>query len=264
MRITVIRTAIAMLVAGLLMVGTNRAEAVVTAFTSFENEPAVGDGVFIAYFDTGDGNTSHDLVNNPEQPLVDSTLAGSGAAGDLGFNARIVNTRTVLGLTDGDDVGVSNNLTDVSAYPDGTQGYKFQDTDDLMVLEFDPVSIVAPTLFEIDYFITSTNYEVTAGAFDMVRIFLTIDGSLEVPLLDTAGFDIDDFDVEGRWITAMVDLTGLGSTAVLTVAVDTDAPNEEVYIDRVTFTQVPEPSSIVMACLAGLSMGLVALRRRKK
>ncbi len=225
--------------------------------TSFENESA---GTQQLYQDTGDPSTDHDLVNYPPFGRnVDSTST-SVTAGDLGFNARVVNTRIGEGMTDGATVGIDYRTQDVGAYTDGIQGYKFADTDDLMVLEFDPVSIILPTLFEMDYFFSLTSYE----ADDVVRIFLTIDGSTVIPILDSTGLDINNLGVEGLWTTGSADLTGLGSSAVLTVSVDTNASFEEIYIDNVRFTSVPEPSSIVMAGLAGLSLGLVALRRRKK
>ena len=91
--------------------------------TSFE-EPT---GLDAMYIDTGDPTMTHALINNPAQPLVNYVYAG----GELGFSATFIPTRTgssgAAGMTDGDEVGVTTETSLVTSYPDGSQGYKFED-----------------------------------------------------------------------------------------------------------------------------------------
>ena len=99
--------------------------------TSFE-EPAV---FSIEYTDTDDANVAHDLINNPDEPIVNYTSTG----GELGFNARYEPYDTPGdGLTDGDFVGVTDfTPTNNDPYPDGDQGYQISDSDGNFILEFE-------------------------------------------------------------------------------------------------------------------------------
>ena len=84
-----------------MTLGTRLAPDDVIAFTSFENEPVFGP----LHIDTGNPSVDHDLVNNADQSLVDSTAGPPG----LGFDAAYSDTPNgSTGLTDGDAVGVTD------------------------------------------------------------------------------------------------------------------------------------------------------------
>jgi hypothetical protein len=233
--------------------------AITIASTSFENEDALAG----AYINTGDKTMDHDLVNNDGEPVVDST-ASSTMAGDLGFDARYENTRDSNGLTGGARVGVTDSTTTVAAFPDGTQGYLLSHVRGKMILEFDPVIIDghAPVLFSIDYFVQETGWE----SSDEIQVFLTIDGATTVDIVNSSLVDIDSLDIEDEWIRGEADLTGLGTSAVLTVALDSDSSAESLYIDRVTFTgdpvPTPEPGALLLALLGTCVSSLIRTRAR--
>lgn len=217
---------------------------VVLASTSFEN-----DMTGAQYIDTGDPSMDHDLVNNTGQANVDSTTLV-----DLGFDAKYVNTRNSVGLTDGDWVGVTSFTGTVVSYTDGTQGYQISDPDGRMDLFFDSVDISGQgdVTVELDYFLQDTSYEST----DSIRIYVDVDGT-QTDLLNLSGDALEGF---GAWntLTAVVN----GNSAFLGVEFDSNSGSEAVYLDRVSFyvAAIPEPSfGMLLTCLAGCAM----IRRRK-
>lgn len=231
----------------LLLASTAAGEVIVS--TSFEGEP-----LGAQYVDTGDASQDHDLVNNTGQSVVDSTVGGAGI---LGFDASYRNTRNGVGLTDGDFVGVTDFTGAVGAYTDGSQGYQMADPDGLMSLAFDVVDISsAPeVMFSLDLFVQETGWE----SDDLIRIFATVDGT-EFDLLNTAGSDIDDLAIEGSWQT--VSGTFAGNSAFLTVELDSNAGTEAIFLDNVSISAIPEPSSL--AVLGFVACGLTFQRRRKQ
>ncbi len=221
----------------------------ILASTSFENEPVFPN---VQYRDTGDAAVDHDLVNNADEPVVDSTTASSDA-GDLGFDARYENTRDGVGLTDGDFVGVTDFTDTVGAYTDGVQGYQLSDVDGKMIVSFNPVDISgSPVEISLDRFISETGWE----ADDAITISVVVDAGPPIDILNTTGSDIDDLDLEGMWVTEKLQVTG--SSAVLSVSLDSNAGGEAIFVDNVVFTQVPEPTAI--ALLAALGLGVVGMR----
>lgn len=197
-------------------------------YSSFE-EPALG----TQYTDTGSALVDHALSNNTGESAVNYTSTG----GELGFASAYVNSRSSTGLTDGDDVGVTNLA---SSYSDGTQGFQLSDTDGQLTVSMDAVDLSGVTSPEvsIDYFVGSTSWETD----DVIRIWVLADGSTEIDLLNTTGQDVDNLGIENSWTTLTQDLTGY-NTAVLYFSLDSNSGLETVHIDNIIFTglQTNEP-----------------------
>jgi len=202
-------------------------------------EPEVFSG---DYTDTGNPNESHDLVNNSNQPLLNFSSTG----GDLGFNARYEPYDTPGdGLTDGDDVGVTDNSpSGNNPFPDGTQGYQISDVDGNFILEFDPIlsTSTAPNM-TIDYFIAETGFEgdgtVNESGSDRLRIYVRhLEENTEYDILDTTGNDINDLGIEGVWNTGFVELPPFVSTPhtfQMVIEVRCNSGAEAFYFDMLQF-----------------------------
>ncbi|NIW50252.1 MAG: hypothetical protein GWN30_37415, partial [Gammaproteobacteria bacterium] len=89
---------------------------------------------------------------------------------------------------------------------------------------FDPVDLSAhpSSFFGLDYFIIPDGYETSPE--DYIRIWLVLDGGIELDLLDTRGSDIDDLGIEGVWSTAAAEISG-NSQVTLHVELDSNAAN---------------------------------------
>jgi hypothetical protein len=239
-----------------VFIGANSAGAAIIAGTSFENE-ATGS----KYYDTGNPLVNHDLVNNTGQAPVDST-ASSTAAGDLGFNASFASTRGDLdGMTDGTVVGVSNASEFVGSYANGSKGYIMRDPDGKMIVTFATVNLTGYTnvQFSMKLFVNDTGWE----SNDFIKITLALTGAANIPVLDTSGNDIDDFQIEGAWLegswlTLPKNIPVAATSATLIVMLEADATTEAMCIDNIQFTGVPEPASIVL-----MGLGALAAARRK-
>ena len=205
---------------------------------SFE-EPEVFDG---DYTDTGNPNESHDLLNNPNQPLLDFTSNG----GELGFNARYEPYNTPgEGLTDGDEVGVTDNgPSETFPFPHGNQGYQISDVDGNFILEFDPIISTSTAAFIfVDYFIAETGFEgdgtVNESGSDRLRIYVRhLEENTEYDILDTTGNDINDLGIEGVWNTGFVELPPFISvphTFQIVIEVRCNSGAEAFYFDRIQF-----------------------------
>jgi len=196
------------------------------------------------YFDTGDETMDHDLINNPGESEVDFISTG----GEIGYDASYISTGGE-GLTDGDFVGVSNFTGNVTAFTDGVQGYQMSDTDGVMVLTFDPVDISSCTSVDlsIDLFIEEEGWE----ASDALIISVDVDGTI-TDLINTTGTDINTLFIEGTWMPLMSTLSG--TTAILTVSLESNAGGESIYIDNVVFNGLDcgTPAMVPELCTAEL------------
>ena len=230
------------------------------AVTSFENQP-VPTSPPPLYVDTGNPSADHDLVNNPGQPLVDSL----GGQSDLGFDATYIDTPNgSTGLTDGDAVGVTEIPPEppsvVVPFPDGNQGYAMEDPDGKMLLTFDPVDLVGHIgkMVMLDLYIGKTQWDVQ----DKIVATVTTDVG-DFTLLDTTGFDIDDLQIEGFWMTISAAIPDAASTGTLKVSLESNATDEELWLDNVRFTSAPEPAAQTLLILGAL-FGLVRYRAPRR
>ncbi len=210
--------------------------------TSGFEEPEVFNG---DYIDTGDPNLVHDLVNNPNEPIVNYISNGE----ELGFNARYEPYETPgIGLSDGDEVGVTNNApTGSDPFPDGDQGYKISDVDGNFILEFDPIvsTSTGPNL-SIAYFISESGFEgdgtVNESGSDRLRIYVKhLEENNEYDILDTTGSDINDLGIEGQWITGFVELPAYVDTPLtfqLIIEVRCNSSAEAFYFDSIYFNGI--------------------------
>ncbi len=196
------------------------------------------------YTDTGDATIAHDLLNNIDEPLVNFTTTG----GELGHNASYSPYDTPGdGLTDGDFVGVTEiTPTTADPFPDGLQGYQISDVDGNFLLEFDTVDtgVNGVHALTMDYFIADTGFEgdgtVNEPGSDRLRIYVKdLTNSTEIDILDTTGNDINDLAIQGSWISANVDLSGLGGATVqLVIEARTNAGTEAFFFDNIIFQQL--------------------------
>ncbi len=179
-------------------------------------------------------NAIVNIGNQEGQSPVDATAA---SAGTLGFDASWQNTRMDVGLSDGDFVGVTAFTGDVGSFPDGTQGYQFNDPDGRLILTMETVDISTFTnvVVSLDYFINSTGWE----ADDEIIIVANTDQGT-FTILDTSGSDIDDLGIEGSFTTGSVTIPDTASTVQLVISSDSNSGVENLYIDNIVVSGDPE------------------------
>jgi hypothetical protein len=218
------------------------------AVTSFE-EPALFSGL---YTDTGDATQAHDLINNPNEPLVDYTSTNI----ELGFNAAYVPYDTPgEGLTDGDSVGVTDSKPSSSVpFTDGTNGYKMSDIDGNYILEFDQVDLtgISSPGVSIDFLLSinttpaNGNYEgdgtVNTSGSDRLRIYVRdITNNTEIDLFNSTGSDLDDLvpfdsgtgEYQLQWQNVFITLPP--SDVQLVIEGRTNAATESFWFDNISF-----------------------------
>lgn len=216
------------LVAGMIGTSIGRSQADVIKMESFEMKSDAE-----TYTDPMDPAIDHFLVNQPGQALV--VYAG--------WSAWYRNTRNGVGLTDGDVFGVGQNGP--TAWADGQQGYRINDTDGAIDLLFDPVD--KANTVHLSLYITDSMWEED----DVIQILWGTH-----TILDTSGLDIDDLNLEGRWLEFT---TTSRQFEALQITVETNANDEGVFIDHIRWSQtVPSPGG-----LAVLGLGAARSRRRK-
>ncbi len=232
------------------------ARADLIAFTSFEDPPIASTA---AYTDTLDASNDHALPTHIGEPCVNWTSTGSDQ--ELGFASFYSNTRNSVGLTDGDNVGVTNPNN--SQY--GLQAFQMSDTDGLMTTVLDPVSLQGITnpSVSLNLFINPTGWEVS----DQIRIWLVLDGATENDIFNTQGQDIDNLGLEGNWLEYSASLVGYDS-AQLAFSLDSNSGPEFMLIDNIRFegdtATVPAPVPVPASSILG-ALGLACanwLRRR--
>lgn len=222
------------------------------------------------YFDTGDALSTHFIENN-DLPQIQPVIEADGS--QLGIEVEFTPTRTggsATGLTDGDLFGVvdvtvpgdgGNNLGDISvdftANPPtgGNQVYVLEDSDGLATLYFSEMDLTGTTspAFSMEYIINNTSYENSSGADDRIRIYLLVDGTTEVDLLNVAN---DQVPLTEVWTTLNQDLTAyIGSTVQLIIEFDVNASTEEMAIDNISFTE----GTIVPDCVAPVINGITVI-----
>ncbi|MDP7070298.1 MAG: hypothetical protein QF561_03005 [Phycisphaerales bacterium] len=201
---------------------------------SFENTDALGG----KYYDTGDANVAHDLVNNAGEAWVD---VDGMDAGYIPFDPPGV------GLTDGDYVGVTNYTGSVGAFYDGDQGYQMSDTDGVMSLS--SADFAGATSVSLALFIADTGYEDT----DYVQVFF---GGVE--LLSIGGTDDGGAALEaaaGSWF----EVTGAVAGGALEIYFASNSGSEALFIDAIVIEGIPAPGALALLAVAGF-----AGRRRRR
>ena len=202
---------------------------------SFENTDALGG----KYFDTGDADVAHDLVNNAGEAWVD--VDGMNAA-YIPFDSPGV------GLTDGDYVGVTNYTGGTGGFYDGDQAYQMSDTDGIMTLTSDVFGTADYVSLAI--FIADTGYEdqdwitITMGGVDLFNLGGTNDGGVAME------------DASGVWIV----VSGAVSGGALQISFASNSGSEALYIDAISIegAAVPAPAALALLGLAGFA------RRRRR
>lgn len=216
--------------------------------TNFD-EPNGGTSVFV------DADvTAHTLSNNGSM----GTVFHAFASGELGFSTSFTPTRNntnlgVVGLSDGDYVGVYNQATipstssDISSWTLGNS-YVIDDPDGLITVEFDEVSLVGAVnpRFQMKMWIDDTSYEFSDGANDRVLIKLDINnGASEIVIVDTdggIGNDLNDYLYNGNSVFNVItdidiDLSAqVGNTVKLIIEADFNAATEQITFDNINFT----------------------------
>lgn len=138
---------------------------------------------------------------------------------------------------------------------------EFNDGDGRLSAVFETVDVTGFTNVQVslNYWANSTTWE----ADDSI-IFLLSDGTTNA-VTSFTGVAIDGIesadDGTDNWqsLTFDYDTEGFtGNLLTLTVAIDNDSGSENFFIDNVAFTGVPEPASLALLGLGGLTL----LRRR--
>ena len=220
------------------------------AGTSFE-EPEARAG---KYYDTGDPNVAHDLLNNAGEPLVNHIFTG----GELGYKARYVPYDVPdVGLTNGVYTGITKKKPSSSVpFTDGANGYRMNDLDGNLILEFDVVSLEGVNNPEVSLdFLLSINSDPTKGNYegngsmnmpghDRLRIYVKdLTNNIEIDILDSTGTDLDEFvpfDSGSntyllQWQTGSASLEN-GSQVQLVIEGRNNSSTESFWFDNVIFT----------------------------
>ena len=219
------RTLAPITVAAVGLFGTT-AMANVIHHESFENY-STGSG----YYVDADAVNDHWLEN-----YDDHTVSGDG------WGTYYTNTRNGSGLSDGDYFGVTSYDGAVGGFTHGVQGFQMSDVDGMATLTFDAID--GATGVSFDMFVDGTGWESDD------RIMVEIGG---VVILDTAGSDIDDLDLEEVWTTYE------GGAGKLEISLDSNSGPEAIFIDNIVWTGVPAPGALALLGLAG-----IAGRRRRR
>jgi hypothetical protein len=234
------------------------AQADIIAYTSFEEVGLAKneEGYDAQYIDTGDASVDHALVNNTGQMQVEYNTIIGGT--EMGFSSSYVNTRDDVGLTDGDYVGVTD-YTGVS-YTNGTQGFEMSDPDGMMVLTLDTVNLTGYTNtgISLDLYTNSSGWE----SDDLIMAYVEMNDGAQIDLLNTTGYDIDNLTIEGVWTNLYADLSGYTS-ATLSIALDSNAATESIFIDNVVFEGSPVPVPAAIWLLGSGVLGLIGIGREK-
>ncbi|MDG1063008.1 MAG: T9SS type A sorting domain-containing protein [Flavobacteriaceae bacterium] len=216
--------------------------------TSFEGIPCPN----ALYFDPMDPATPHPLDNQNEQPILNWPETNQ----ELGFNAYYSPyDQASVGLSDGDSVGITDRTTIVGGFSEGTQGYEISDCDGNYTLEFTPIDLqgVDQASIAIDVFIAPTGYEgdgvANSAQSDRLHIYVKdLEQQGQIDLLNTTGNDINDLNIEGRWLNLTADISRFNRVQLIVTARNNTAA-EAFYLDRVevqgilsdTSTKQPDP-----------------------
>ena len=127
---------------------------------------------------------------------------------------------------------------DATSFTDGNQGFEMARTNGLVVTTLDAVDLTGytNTSVSMNLLLNNTNWDTHAS----FRAYVTVDGGQEIDLINTAGSDIDDLDIEGDWMAYAIDLSGY-TTAQLSFATNSSGNGQCLLIDNVRFESSPVP-----------------------
>jgi len=200
----------------------------------FEQQPIYNS----LYFDLEDPNLAHPLINNSDQPILNV----APDANHLGYSAYYTPyDDPSTGLSDGDQVGITDDTATVGTFYEGTQGYVLSDIDGNFTLNFTEVPLQQWTqaMVSCSLFIKESIYEgdgtQNTASSDRIAIYVSNpDKGAKIDLLDTTGHDIDALDIEGRWLNLSAQIPGF-DRAQLVIEARNNASNEAFYIDDIRF-----------------------------
>ena len=182
-------------------------------------------------YTTGSGQYVSENLNDHWLENYDGhTVSGEG------WGTYYTNTRNSVGLSDGDYFGVTSYAGAVGEYTHGVQGFQMSDVDGMATLTFDAID--GATGVSFDMFVDGTGWESDD------RIMIKIGGEV---ILDTAGSDIDDLDLEEVWTTYE------GGAGKLEISLDSNSGNEAIFIDNIQWTAIPAPGALALLGLAGIA-----------
>lgn len=255
---------------GIIMLGAAapwRGGAETIARTGFEEAGSLGDisgtGQQIAI--------SGSLTNEPGLQNARYVAGSVGAGLEIGFaTAWLTNANSasdgmgpVTSSGDTSDlIGVTDLAPPGTHFTQGSFGFIAEDADGEITLTFDAVDLSAhrAETLSLDVFLASTTWE----AADYLRI--SVSGSAtNLVIFDTLGLDIDDLAIEGAWNQLGASLEGFDQ-AVLQIAFSSNAGDERLWVDDITFSgiAIPEPSAIALLLVGALAGALLLPRDRPR
>ena len=219
---------------GLCLIMTHLGPAQEVFIANFEQLPTYNN----LYHDLQDPNLPHPLVNNFEEPILNSE-SNNNLLGFSAFYTPYDDPST--GLSDGDQVGITDDTATVGSFYEGTQGYVLSDIDGNFTLNFSEVTLErwSETMVYCSVFIKESTYEgdgtQNAANSDRLAIYvLNPQSGDKIYLIDTTGHDIDDLDIEGQWLNLSAHIPEF-DLAQLIIEARNNASNEAFFIDDVHF-----------------------------
>lgn len=219
---------------GLCLMATHLGKAQETFIADFEQQPIYNS----LYFDLEDPNAPHPLINNFEQPILNQEPNNN----QLGYTAFYTPFDDPgVGLSDGDQVGITDDTSTVGSFYEGNQGYILSDIDGNFILNFSEVPLRqwTQTVVSCSLFIKESTYEgdgtQNSANSDRIAIYvLNPQSGDKIDLIDTTGHDIDDLDIEGRWLHLNAQIPSF-ERAQLIIEARNNASNEAFFIDDIRF-----------------------------
>lgn len=235
---------------GLCLMMTHLGQTQEVFIANFEQLPTYNS----LYHDLQDPNLPHALVNNLEEPILNSE-SNNHLLGFSAFYTPYDDPST--GLSDGDQVGITDDTATVGTFYEGTQGYVLSDIDGNFTLNFSEVTLErwSETMVYCSVFIKESTYEGdgTQNAANSDRLAVYVLNPLngdKIYLIDTTGHDIDDLDIEGQWLNLSAHIPEFDQ-AQLIIEARNNASNEAFFIDDIRFEgQLSIPNNVNPALVA--------------
>lgn len=253
-------------VAGLLALGVAvRAEGAVIASQNF-NSLSDGGTVTTDMLTSGSSLTNSGSQNaNPALGMTFNTTWVDTRGNGTGPVTASADTSDFIGVNSFSGSNAPNNSPTGTPVASGSEhNFEFNDGDGRLDLTFDPVDTTGFTSRELDlaYWVAPTGFE----SDDSLVITLSDGITTETLLsLGEVGLEAVGGGAEGPWVLLNVDIDalGLGPMLTLVVSVDNNSGSENIFVDDIQISGVPEPSTLVLIGLGGLGWLAVGRRRRK-